>query len=207
MVFMQIVFQFLLILATYFIGSIPTGVWYSQYKHQQDVRLFGSGNSGATNIGRTYGFKAAVFVALCDTFKGWIPVAIASYCFNGNALVIGAVALAAVIGHAYPIFANYKGGKIVATSIGVLLGYQFFIGLFMLFLFVTLLYITSTVSLSSMVSYSFTALFILISQPNKIYGLTFVIIALFMIYRHRENIDRLLNHTEKRIKFGLNQAR
>ena len=192
---------------TYCIGSIPTGVWYSRYKHRDDVRNHGSGNSGATNIGRTYGFKAAIFVALCDTFKGWIPVALAVHFLSDTPYVVAGVALAAVIGHAYPIWANFRGGKIVATSIGVLLGFQFFVGLAMLALFVSLLYLTSTVSLASMTSYTVTAFYLFFSLPNKIYGLTFLLIALFMIYRHRENVVRLINRNEKRIKFGLNQPK
>ena len=194
--------KILLIIATYLLGSIPTGVWYSRLRYRQDVRQTGSGNSGATNIGRTYGFQSAVLVAMIDVLKGWIPVLLAKWFFTDNAWVISAVALAALIGHAYPIWANFKGGKIVATSIGVLLGFHFWIALVMVISFFTLLYLTSTVSFSSMVSYSLTACYLFLTQPNKIY-VTFIIIALFMIYRHRQNIERLLRHEEKTISFGL----
>ena len=167
------------------------------------MRQTGSGNSGATNIGRTYGFQSAVLVAMIDVLKGWIPVLLAKWLFTDNAWVISAVALAALIGHAYPIWANFKGGKIVATSIGVLLGFHFWIALVMVISFFTLLYLTSTVSFSAMVSYSLTACYLFLTQPNKIYGVTFILIALFMIYRHRQNIERLLRHEEKTISFGL----
>ena len=195
--------KILLIIATYLLGSIPTGVWYSRLRYRQDVRQTGSGNSGATNIGRTYGFQSAVLVAMIDVLKGWIPVLLAKWLFTDNAWVISAVALAALIGHAYPIWANFKGGKIVATSIGVLLGFHFWIALVMVISFFTLLYLTSTVSFSAMVSYSLTACYLFLTQPNKIYGVTFILIALFMIYRHRQNIERLLRHEEKTISFGL----
>lgn len=195
--------KILLIIATYLLGSIPTGVWYSRLRYRQDVRQTGSGNSGATNIGRTYGFQSAVLVAMIDVLKGWIPVLLAKWLFTDNAWVISAVALAALIGHAYPIWANFKGGKIVATSIGVLLGFHFWIALVMVISFFTLLYLTSTVSFSAMLSYSLTAFYLFLTQPNKIYGVTFILIALFMIYRHRQNIERLLRHEEKTINFGL----
>ena len=156
--------KILLIIATYLLGSIPTGVWYSRLRYRQDVRQTGSGNSGATNIGRTYGFQSAVLVAMIDVLKG---------------------------------------GKIVATSIGVLLGFHFWIALVMVISFFTLLYLTSTVSFSAMLSYSLTACYLFLTQPNKIYGVTFILIALFMIYRHRQNIERLLRHEEKTINFGL----
>lgn len=197
------IYQLLLITAAYLAGSIPTGVWYSRYKHSIDVRELGSGNSGTTNIGRNFGYKAAIFVAAVDVLKGWIPVLVAKALFANEPAVIMAVGIACIIGHAYPIFAHFKGGKIVATSIGVLLGFQFWVAIGMLVLFVALLFITSTVSLSSMVSYSVTALYLLATQEERIYGIGFLLIACFMIYRHRENITRLLNRTEKRIKFGL----
>ncbi|MCW6663152.1 glycerol-3-phosphate 1-O-acyltransferase PlsY [Aerococcaceae bacterium NML190073] len=197
------IYHILLVIAAYLAGSIPTGVWYSRHKHAVDVRELGSGNSGATNIGRNFGFKAAVFVSAIDVLKGWIPVLIAKALFANEPAVIMAVAIACVIGHAHPLFAHFKGGKIVATSIGVLLGFHFWIGLGMVLVFATLLYVTSTVSLSSMISYTLTALYLLLTQTERIYGIGFLLIALFMIYRHRENIARLLNGTEKRIKFGL----
>ena len=194
----------LVVILTYLLGSIPTGVWYSKLRYQEDVRQHGSGNSGATNIGRNYGFASAVIVALIDVAKGWIPVLSVRLWQPDNAWLFAFVALAALIGHAYPIWAHFKGGKIVATSIGVLLGFHFWIGLTMVLGFALLLYLTSTVSLASMVSYTTTAIFLYISLPTKVYGTTFLVIALFMIYRHRENISRLLKGEEKRINFGLN---
>ncbi|MDO4432743.1 MAG: glycerol-3-phosphate 1-O-acyltransferase PlsY [Aerococcaceae bacterium] len=200
-------FKFLLILIAYLAGSIPTGVWYSKFMHATDVRTLGSGNSGTTNIGRNFGAKAAIFVAAVDVLKGWLPVLAAKALFPNDHWVIMAVCIACVVGHAYPIFARFNGGKIVATSIGVLLGFHFWTGIGMLAVFVASLYLTSIVSISSMVSYSLTALYIGISRANLVYAIGFGLIALFMIYRHRTNIQRLLKGEERRIKFGLRKAK
>lgn len=189
--------------ACYLIGSIPTGVWYSTLFHKQDVRELGSNNSGATNIGRNFGAKAAVTVGIIDAFKGIIPMWIAQLLFSQQHVIIMSAGLLAIIGHAYPIFAQFKGGKVVATSIGVLIGYHFFGGLTMLAAFLLLMFLTSTVSLSALVSYGLTAILLFFIAPSKIYGIGFVVIDLLMIYRHKDNIQRLLKGEEKRINWGL----
>ncbi|MGY3814294.1 glycerol-3-phosphate 1-O-acyltransferase PlsY [Globicatella sulfidifaciens] len=194
--------QFIFLFICYLLGSIPTGVWYSKMKHQIDVRELGSGNSGATNIGRNFGFKAAVFVSVIDVLKGLVAMLLAHYFYPHTDWVIMGAGIAAILGHAYPIFANFRGGKVVATSFAVLAGYNFFIGLsFVLVLFI-LIYLTSTISLAAITSYSLAALYVLFTQP-LIFGLGFVAIAAFMIYRHRTNVVRLMKGEESRINFGL----
>ena len=199
--------QILFVLGAYLMGSIPTGVWYSNIVHKVDVRELGSGNSGTTNVGRNFGAKAGVSVAIIDALKGMIPMILARLLFPHNEWVIMATACASVIGHAYPIFANFKGGKIVATSVGVLLGFNFWVGVAMGLTLAGLVFLTSTVSISSMVSYSATALYLLFTQESHIYGIGFLLIALFMIYRHRDNIVRLIKKEEKRVKFGFRKAK
>lgn len=194
--------QFIFLCICYLLGSIPTGVWYSKMKHQIDVRELGSGNSGATNIGRNFGFKAAVFVSVIDVLKGLVAMLLAHYFYPHTDWVIMGAGIAAILGHAYPIFANFRGGKVVATSFAVLAGYNFFIGLsFVLVLFI-LIYLTSTISLAALTSFSLAALYVLFTQP-LIFGLGFVAIAAFMIYRHRTNVVRLMKGDESRINFGL----
>nr|WP_276932540.1 glycerol-3-phosphate 1-O-acyltransferase PlsY [Globicatella sulfidifaciens] len=194
--------QFIFLFICYLLGSIPTGVWYSKMKHQIDVRELGSGNSGATNIGRNFGFKAAVFVSVIDVLKGLVAMLLAHYFYPHTDWVIMGAGIAAILGHAYPIFANFRGGKVVATSFAVLAGYNFFIGLsFVLVLFI-LIYLTSTISLAALTSFSLAALYVLFTQP-LIFGLGFVAIAAFMIYRHRTNVVRLMKGDESRINFGL----
>lgn len=192
------------LLVGYLSGSIPTGVWYSKSQHNIDVRQLGSHNSGTTNVGRNFGKKAAIIVAAVDVLKGWIPVLVTRWLLSPSDPIVLGVALAAVIGHAYPVFAGFRGGKVVATSIGVLLGFNFFYGLTSALLLLLFLFLTSTVSLSAMASYTLTCVLMLLLTKNYSAGVTFILIALFMIYRHRDNIKRLINHTERRINFGLN---
>ncbi|MBF6625567.1 glycerol-3-phosphate 1-O-acyltransferase PlsY [Tuanshanicoccus lijuaniae] len=194
--------HFLYLILAYLVGSIPTGVWYSRFKHHIDVRELGSGNSGATNVGRNFGFKAALFVTLVDIFKGMLVVMLAKHLFPNEPYLIMGTAIAAVLGHAYPIYANFKGGKVVATSFGVAAGFSLPIAFFgALFLFL-LIYLTSTISLSAMSSFTATALYIYFTQDD-IYGYGFLLIAVFLMYRHRPNVHRLLQGTESRISFGL----
>lgn len=195
------------IIISYLIGSFPTGVLYSKNQHNIDVRTLGSGGSGGTNIGRNFGFKAAVFVTAIDILKGLIPVLVAKAWFGDNTIVIMLTALACVIGHAYPIWANFKGGKIVATSIGVMLAFNFWIALVMVLTLGLIILITSTVSLSAMLSYSLTALYISFTYDELSYKVGFILSALFLLYRHRENINRLMKGTENRINFGFNKPK
>lgn len=194
--------QFIFLFICYLLGSIPTGVWYSKIKHQIDVRELGSGNSGATNIGRNFGFKAAIFVSVIDVLKGLVAMILAHYFYPNTDWVIMGAGIAAILGHAYPIFANFRGGKVVATSFAVLAGYNFFIGLSFVLLLFLLIYLTSTISLAALTSFSLAALYVLITQP-LIFGLGFIAIAAFMIYRHRTNVVRLMKGEESRINFGL----
>ncbi|MGX7076338.1 glycerol-3-phosphate 1-O-acyltransferase PlsY [Globicatella sanguinis] len=194
--------QFIFLFICYLLGSIPTGVWYSKIKHQIDVRELGSGNSGATNIGRNFGFKAAIFVTVIDVLKGLVAMILAHYFYPNTDWVIMGAGIAAILGHAYPIFANFRGGKVVATSFAVLAGYNFFIGLSFVLLLFLLIYLTSTISLAALTSFSLAALYVLITQP-LIFGLGFIAIAAFMIYRHRTNVVRLMKGEESRINFGL----
>lgn len=193
----------IILLCAYLAGSIPSGVWYSKWVHHIDVRELGSGNSGGSNIGRNFGKKAAFIVITIDLLKGWIPTALACHYFAGQQdwLVMG-VGIACVIGHAYPLFAHFKGGKIVATSIGVLLGFHFYLAICQVILLVICLYLSSMISLAAMVSYTLTVIYIIMTQAF-VYKIGFTAIALFMIYRHRQNIDRILHGNERRLPFGL----
>lgn len=196
---MPILFIFLAYLA----GSIPSGVWYSKYVHKIDVRELGSGNSGGTNIGRNFGAVAAILVIAVDVLKGWLPILLAKHFFPTLDWAIMLTGIASIIGHAYPLWASFRGGKVVATSVGVLLGFWFNIALVQVALLALLVFLTSMVSLSAILSYSLIAIYILIAAPSIIYGVGFIFIALFMMYRHRANIQRILKGEESRINFGL----
>ncbi|MGO4927466.1 glycerol-3-phosphate 1-O-acyltransferase PlsY [Fundicoccus sp. Sow4_F4] len=202
-IWMPILFIFLAYLA----GSIPSGVWYSKFVHKIDVRELGSGNSGGTNVGRNFGALAAILVIAVDVLKGWLPILLTKHFFPSLDWAIMLTGLASILGHAYPLWASFRGGKVVATSIGVLLGFWFNIALVQVGLLVLLVFITSMVSLSAMLSYAIIAIYIFIKSSSLIYGIGFLLIALFMMYRHRTNIHRIIKGEESRLSFGLNKSK
>lgn len=192
------------IIIAYLIGSIPSGIIYSQLVHKVDVRKLGSGNSGGTNVGRNFGFRAAVIVSVADAVKGFLPTILAIHVFfPGQHLIIMLVAIACVLGHSYPIWAEFKGGKIMATSAGVMVAFDFYLFLVMLAIFGLVLFVTSTVSVASLTSFTFTTLYIAVTNPHWVYKIGFIFMGIFMFYRHRENVSRLLSGTERRINWGL----
>ena len=185
--------------AAYLLGSIPSGVWIGKKMYGKDIREFGSGNSGTTNTFRVLGFKAGVMVLLADVLKGTVAGSLPYLLHSDlNPMVVG---LGAIIGHTFPIFAQFKGGKAVATSAGVLLAYNppFFI--FSVSLFLIILYFSRMVSFSSMFA-------LLIITPSSLmthdWILTTIagILAIFIIFRHKENIKRIKLGTESKVPFG-----
>ena len=149
----------LLILIAYIVGSTPTSIIVSRLKYKTDIREHGSGNAGATNVFRTFGWKPALFVTLVDVFKGWLPAYVAGHLdsssilfgSNPDALMIMA-GFAAVLGHTYTIFAGFKGGKGVGTAAGMLIA-LFPIALpFCILVFILTLMTTGIVSLGSMLA-------------------------------------------------------
>lgn len=205
MSFTSILIAIIFIFLGYILGSIPSGVWYSLLEHKIDIRTLGSGNSGTTNVGRNFGLKAAVIVAICDVLKGLLPVLITSWIYPNNKWVVILVGMSALLGHAFPIFANFKGGKIVATSIGVLLATHFPLAVVQVITLFAVLYVTSIMSFSALLSFGAATLFIIISSPYMAYKIGFLVIFIFMAYRHRENIARLLKRQEREIGWGLHK--
>lgn len=200
----------ILLLIAYLLGSIPSGVWIGKIFFKKDIRQFGSGNTGTTNTFRVLGKKAGTTVLFMDILKGTLATCL-PYIFsvNVNPLIFG---VAAVLGHTFPIFANFKGGKAVATSAGMLLAYSPTFFVYSALIFVICLYITSMVSLTSMVSAVLITLSTVILPftipailPQFNWLLTVIAIALttFIFIRHRENIRRIKDGTESRLSFGL----
>ncbi len=204
----------ILILIAYVIGSIPTSIIVSKTVYKKDVREHGSGNAGATNIFRTFGWKPALFVTLVDVFKGWLPAYVAGnlnsdsilFANNPDALMIIA-GFAAVLGHTYTVFAGFKGGKGVGTLAGVLIA-LFPIALpICLLVFVITLILTGIVSLGSMLAAIAlpVTLFIIegfnagaqISVTLRVFAL---LIPTFIIFTHRSNIKRMMEGTENRFE-------
>ena len=188
---------FLGAMMAYLLGSIPSGLWIGRKFFQIDIRQHGSGNLGATNSFRILGKKAGTIVLLMDLLKGSISVLLLKQMdLHGISPLI--IALFAVMGHTYPLFANFKGGKAVATFAGVILAYQPVLFLIGLGIFILTLAISKMVSFTSMLTISIGVLLSLYFQDMVL--TTIALLAdIFIIYRHRTNIQRILNGTEAKV--------
>ncbi|WP_057829182.1 glycerol-3-phosphate 1-O-acyltransferase PlsY [Liquorilactobacillus cacaonum] len=190
----------LMLVIGYLLGSIPSGIWIGKIFYHKDIRKFGSGNMGTTNTFRVLGKKAGAVVLLIDMLKGTLA-ACQPYFFNVhiNVLIIGC---AAVIGHVFPIFARFKGGKAVATSAGILLAYSPLFFLVAWIIFLTTLYLSSMVSIASMVGMTLiTVLSLFFHDP--ILTTIAIILTIFVFYRHKGNLSRIKHGNENLIHFGV----
>lgn len=186
------------IVLAYLLGSIPSGLIVGKVFYGMDIRQHGSGNIGGTNTFRTLGVKAGLIVTISDILKGTLAAALPFFFdVDLNALIAG---IFAVVGHMYPIFANFRGGKAVATSGGVLLFYEPVMFLIMVGVFFLCLYLTKYVSLSSMLA-AVVALIYSFIFGDKPLIIVVAILAFFVIYRHRANWKRIMNKTEPKIKW------
>ncbi|MBC1377452.1 glycerol-3-phosphate 1-O-acyltransferase PlsY [Listeria innocua] len=191
----------LLSLLAYVIGSIPSGLWIGKIFYKKDIRDFGSGNLGATNSFRVLGVKAGSIVTVMDILKGTVATLLPFF-FQLNVnhhfwLLTGAFA---IIGHSFPLFAGFRGGKAVATSAGVILAYAPLLFVAALVVFLLTLKISKYVSLSSMIG-ALAALIISFFMGDWILIVLVACIALFVIWRHRANITRIRNGEEPKIKW------
>ena len=194
-------FASLFILA-YLIGSFPTGVLVGKIFFHKDIRKYGSGNIGTTNTFRVLGPLAGIIVFLVDFFKGTIATLLPVLFHLGPHYLSLIFGLAAILGHAFPIFLKFKGGKAVATSAGFLLGYNIHFFLICAVIFFPILFITSMVSLTSLISVVLifiASLFFHDLALSIISGLLVVLI----YWSHRSNIIRLKQHQENMVPFGL----
>lgn len=185
------------IIIAYLFGSLSTAIIVCQLLQLPDPRKQGSGNPGATNVLRFGGKKVAIFVLIGDLLKGLIPVLIAKWCGVAQ-LGLAWIGLAAILGHIFPIFFGFKGGKGVATGAGVMFGLNWLLGLSV---FITWLIIAATSRYSSLAA-------IIASISVPIYGFWFVshatllpltLISLFLLWRHHDNFNRLMTGQEDKI--------
>lgn len=192
-------FTILLIPLAYLIGSISSAIIISRLRGLDDPRKVGSGNPGATNVLRSGDKTAAALTLLGDILKGLVPVLIAKW-MQVDTLVLAFVGLAAFLGHLYPVYYDFKGGKGVATACGVILALNGWVALILVGIWLTLAFITRYSSLSALISaVSAPILFAMLGSPVPIIMLACVI-AIMLLWRHRENIKRLREGTETRIK-------
>ncbi len=199
MSFLKIV---LLLILAYLIGSFPTGVLVGNLFFHKDIRQYGSGNPGTTNAFRVFGPKAGSFVLVIDVLKGTLASQLPIWCHLGPHQLVLAFGVAAILGHSFSIFLNFHGGKAVATSAGVLLGYSLPFFLVCAAIFLPMLALTSMVSVASLIS----VVLILIASFffHDLYLTGIMIgITLLLFIRHQSNIKRLENHHENMIPFGV----
>lgn len=188
------------LVASYLIGAIPCGVLLTRLAGAGDVRQAGSGNIGATNVYRVAGKKLGVLTLIGDALKGAVPVLVAVHLLHFPATGVAAVAVAAFLGHCYPVYLGFKGGKGVATALGIYLVLSPLAVLIALIVFVLVLWTYRFVSLGSIVAavlLPFLVLFINRSHPLLVASL---VISMLVILRHSTNIGRLLKGTESRFK-------
>ncbi len=199
--------EFLLIVLAYIIGSVPTSVWVSRHFFGVDIRDYGSGNAGATNTYRVLGSKWGTFVMICDILKGVLAtslyILIPYYMhdeWDRTNFMVG-LGLSAVLGHIFPIFADFKGGKGVATLFGMVIAIQPNVAVCCVAVFLLVLYLTRFVSLSSILASIAFAVFILFifNEKETLYRFFAVAVALMVILTHQKNINRLLKGTESKV--------
>lgn len=200
------------ILFSYLLGSIPTSIWVSKLVFRTDIRNYGSGNAGATNSFRYLGAKWAAFILLVDIFKGLIAVKLLTllpteaqnspWGILNNQLLLG---IAAVLGHVFPIFAGFRGGKGVATFFGVIIAIGWNFALITLAGFAIVYALCHYVAIASMSgSLAFTLSMILLCAHNEYYGIMCSLVSLgslLLIYKHRKNIRNLIRKTEDKTYF------
>ena len=203
----------ILVIIAYLIGSIPTSVWVSKYVFDIDIRNYGSGNAGATNTFRVLGAKWGSFVMLVDVSKGVLatslyiltPFYLTDELARTNFMII--LGMTSVIGHIFPIWAEFRGGKGVATILGMAIAIQPLVAVLCLVVFALTLITTRFVSLSSMlagVAFMVLILFIF-NERETLYRLFAIIVALMVVITHQKNISRILKGTESKVPLFRNK--
>lgn len=201
------------VMLAYLLGSLSFAVIVSRCMGLKDPRSYGSNNPGATNVLRSGSKLAAVATLLLDGLKGWLPVVLIKWFGHDHGLgdgTLAAVGLAAFLGHLYPVFFQFKGGKGVATAAGVLLGVSWVLGLATLATWLMVAFFSRYSSLAALAAAVFAPFFYLLGDGTAWYAdkwiaAALVLISALLIYRHRENINKLLSGTESRLG-GVKQA-
>ena len=199
----------LFVLFAYLTGAFPSAVWVGKTFYKIDVREFGSGNAGATNTFRVLGKKAGIPVLIMDIFKGWLSVNYISFLTNipesAEAVfeIKLAFGIAAVIGHLFPIYTGFRGGKGIATLLGLLIGLHAVAALYSILVFAIVFITSKYVSLGSIIaSIAFPILVILIlGSTNVSLNLFAFFVPILSLITHQKNIERLLRGEETKVKF------
>jgi glycerol-3-phosphate acyltransferase PlsY len=192
-----------MLVAAYILGSVPFAVIFSRLFGLQDPRTYGSGNPGATNVLRSGNKAAAALTLIGDAAKGWLAVWLAIY-VKTNPLLVAGVAIAVFLGHLYPIFLKFKGGKGVATAFGIMVAIEPFLALATMATWIIMAVFFRFSSLAALACAVFAPFYyffggMLVWQSHLPIGAALIVIALFLLYRHKANIQRLIAGTEPRI--------
>lgn len=194
----------LIIVVAYLLGSIPSGVWVGKLFFKIDIREHGSGNMGTTNTFRVLGVKAGTIVMILDIAKGTLAALLPVWLGLGlHPMITG---IFAVLGHVYPIFAGFKGGKAVATTAGIALGAQPLFVAILIALWAGILYLSSMVSLASIITLVVAAVASLFIG-DWIFAVIVWIAMILIVVRHRSNIERIRKGEENRVPFGRNSSK
>ncbi len=183
----------------YLLGSVCTAILVCKFMNLPDPRTEGSRNPGATNVMRLAGKQAALIVLVADAIKGFLPVILARM-LGVSGFGLGLIAVIALLGHIYPIFFQFKGGRGVATAIGAIFGLNFFVGILALITWIAVVYFSRYSSLASIVTFVLAPIYILIFS-QAVYFIPVVIMAGIIIWRHWDNIQRLRSGTESKVNF------
>ena len=196
-------YQILFLILSYFIAAIPFGLIITKFFAGIDVRQGGSKNIGATNVVRLAGKKLGLITLLLDGAKGWLMVIIASFLFQDTSflhLYLSLVALTCVLAHIYPIYLNFQGGKGVATAIAVLLALDLNVGVLAIITWLISFLILRISSVSSLLAIFSTVIYSMITLESIVQIIFTIILFGIIAYRHKENILRLKNGEEKKVK-------
>ncbi|EHJ56224.1 glycerol-3-phosphate acyltransferase [Streptococcus urinalis FB127-CNA-2] len=204
----------ILIIIAYLLGSIPTGLWIGQKFYHLNLREHGSGNTGTTNTFRILGVKAGILTLVIDILKGTLAVLIPILIGYSTISPI-AIGFFAILGHTFPVFAKFKGGKAVATSAGVLLGFSPLFLFYLLVIFLVTLFLFSMISLSSItvailgiVGVLFFPLFhFIFIGYDWLFTFIVCLMASIILIRHKDNIKRIKKRRENLVPWGLNLSR
>ena len=194
------------ILVGYLLGSIPFALVIGKVFYKKDIRNYGSGNLGGGNAGRVLGKKAGVAVMTLDILKVSFAIFISGCLLEGEAIAVAA-GLAAAIGHCFPLFARFKGGKAVATMYGFLFGMAVFggygLGIFFLplIVFLIVLYIWKIIALASICSAIFITIYVYFTTGSMAVSGALLVFTILIIVSHRKNIERMIQHKENKIKW------
>ena len=198
---LQIFIYPIVVVLAYLIGSLSAAIITCKIMGLPDPRTTGSNNPGATNVLRIGGKKAAIFTLVGDLLKGLIPVVIVKLIFPAESLLIALTALAAFLGHLFPVFFQFKGGKGVATALGCIIGLNLWVALCAFGVWLAIFLPTRISSLSALTAAIVAPIFLWLFDASASVVIAIIIMDILLIIRHKENIQRILKGEEKKMTF------